>query len=117
MARALGRARIARLFGHRFASRLHRLATRLRWRETRVRLMADSYDEIAGIASVRLSPAKGMFDLAVLDGLNHADTARSLIDHGIVKGQRRTRPPMSKASPRRPAAAPTDASRAPLVAT
>jgi len=78
MARALGRARIARLFGHRFASRLHRLAARLRWRETRVRLMADSYDEIAGIASVRLSPAKGMFDLTVLDGLNRADTARSL---------------------------------------
>ena len=78
MARALGRARIARLFGHRFASRLHQLATRLRWRETRVRLLADSYDEIAGIASVRLSPAKGVFDLTVLDGLNRADTARSL---------------------------------------
>ena len=78
MARALGRARIARLFGHRFASHLHRLAARLRWRETRVRLMADSYDEIAGIASVQLSPAKGMFDLTVLDGLNRADTARSL---------------------------------------
>lgn len=78
MARALGRARIARLFGHHFASRLHWLATRLRWRETRVRLMADSYDEIAGIASVRLSPAKGLFDLTVLDGLNRADAARTL---------------------------------------
>src|SRR5262249_26773169 len=41
MARALGRARIARLFGHAFARRLHHWKARLGWRETRVRLMAD----------------------------------------------------------------------------
>jgi diacylglycerol kinase family enzyme len=76
MARAIGRARIARLFGHDFASRLHRLMSRLRWRETRVRLMADGYDEIAGIASVGLSPASGLFNMTVLDGLNRAGSAR-----------------------------------------
>ena len=78
MARAIGRARIARLFGHGFASRLHRLMTRLSWRETRVRLMASGYDEIAGIASVSLSPASGLFDMTVLDGLNRAGSARTL---------------------------------------
>ena len=77
MARAIGRARIARLFGHGFASRLHRLMTRLRWRAIRVRLMADGYDEIAGIASVALSPASGLFDMTVLDGLNQAGSART----------------------------------------
>jgi diacylglycerol kinase family enzyme len=77
MARAIGRARIARLFGHGFASRLHRLMARLRWRATRVRLMADGYDEIAGIASVALSPASGLFDMTVLDGLNQAGSART----------------------------------------
>jgi hypothetical protein len=59
MARAVGRARIARLFGLGFASRLHRLMTRLRWHETRVRLMPAATDEIAGIASVRLIAANG----------------------------------------------------------
>jgi diacylglycerol kinase (ATP) len=78
MARAVGRARIARLFGHGFASRLHRLVTQLRWRPTRVRLMADGYDEIAGIASVTLSMASGLFDAAVVDGLNQAENARML---------------------------------------
>lgn len=78
MARAMGRSRIARLLGHGFAFRLHRLATGLSWHETRVRLMADGYDEIAGIASVSLSPAQGLFDLTVLDGLNRAESARSL---------------------------------------
>jgi diacylglycerol kinase (ATP) len=77
-ARALGRARIARLFGHRFAGWLHRLSARLRWRETRVRLMTASTDEIAGIASVRLAPAKGLFEVTVLDGTNRsARTLRS----------------------------------------
>jgi diacylglycerol kinase family enzyme len=78
IARAMGRARIARLFGHGFAGRLHRLAVRLKWRATRVRLMAEGYDEIAGIASVSLAPAGGKFDAAVLDGLNQADRARRL---------------------------------------
>ncbi len=76
MARALGRARIARLFGHGFARRLHHLLARLNWRETRVRLMADNYDEIAGIASVSLKPADGFFDMQVLDGLNQNANAR-----------------------------------------
>jgi diacylglycerol kinase family enzyme len=77
MARAIGRARIARLFGHGFASRLHRLLARLRWHATCVRLMADGYDEIAGIASVGLSPASGLFDMTILDGLNQAERART----------------------------------------
>jgi diacylglycerol kinase (ATP) len=77
-ARALGRARIARLFGHRFASRLHRLTTRLFWRATQVRLMGDGHDEIAGIASVRLAPSGGRFDVAVLDAQGQAQQTRGL---------------------------------------
>ena len=77
-ARAFGRARIARLFGHRFATSLHRLAARSRWRATRVRLMSDGQDEIAGIASVSVFPRQGMFDMQILDGLNRADQARTL---------------------------------------
>jgi diacylglycerol kinase (ATP) len=77
IARAMGRARIARLFGHGFAIRLHRLAVRLTWRATRVRLMAEGYDEIAGIASVSVAPAGGKFDAAVLDGLNRARNLRA----------------------------------------
>ena len=76
MARALGRARIARLFGHGFARLLHHWMARLSWHETRVRLMADHYDEIAGIASVSLSPSDGLFDMQVLDGLNQIENAR-----------------------------------------
>ena len=76
MARALGRARIARLFGHGFARRLHHWMTRLTWHETRVRLLADHFDEIAGIASVSLSPSDGLFDMQVLDGLNQIENAR-----------------------------------------
>ncbi|HKX65056.1 MAG TPA: diacylglycerol kinase family protein [Rhizomicrobium sp.] len=81
-ARALGRDRLARLFGPGFASRLHRLSARLRWRETRVRLMTGSTDEIAGIASVSLNvglpAASGLFDVSVLDGTNRAESARTL---------------------------------------
>jgi diacylglycerol kinase family enzyme len=79
-ARALGRARIARLFGPGFAARLHRMSARLRWRETRVRLMTGGTDEIAGIASVSLNvaPANGLFDVTVLDGTNRAENARTL---------------------------------------
>ena len=76
MARAVGRARIARLFGHGFARRLHHWMTRLSWHETRVRLLADHFDEIAGIASVSLSPSDGLFDMQVLDGLNQIENAR-----------------------------------------
>ncbi|HSS12751.1 MAG TPA: diacylglycerol kinase family protein [Rhizomicrobium sp.] len=77
-ARALGRARIARLFGNAFAGWLHRLSARLRWRQTRVRLMTVSSDEIAGIASVRLAPADGLFEVTVLDGTNRSENARTL---------------------------------------
>jgi diacylglycerol kinase family enzyme len=78
IARSTGRARIARLFGHRFAARLHTFLARARWRGTRVRLMADNYDEIAGIASVSVTPAHGLFDMAFLDGLGQADESRRL---------------------------------------
>ena len=40
--------------------------------------MADGYDEIAGIASVGLSPANGLFNMVVRDGLNHPETDRNL---------------------------------------
>jgi diacylglycerol kinase (ATP) len=76
-ARALGRARIARLFGHGFATALHRLVVKGRWRATRVRLISQGQDEIAGIASVSVSPKQGLFDMRVLDGLNRPDQARS----------------------------------------
>jgi diacylglycerol kinase (ATP) len=76
-ARALGRARIARLFGHGFATALHRLVVKGRWRATRVRLISEDQDEIAGIASVSVSPKQGLFDMCVLDGLNRPDQARS----------------------------------------
>ncbi len=78
IARAIGRARVARLFGHGFAAWLHRLAAQLRWRETRIRLMSGGTDEIAGIASVSLAPADGLFDVTVLDGRNQAGKARTL---------------------------------------
>jgi diacylglycerol kinase (ATP) len=79
-ARALGRARIARLLGHGFANWLHRRIARLSWHETRVRLMTGGTDEIAGIASVRLNVglAGGLFDVTVLDGTNRAKNARTL---------------------------------------
>jgi diacylglycerol kinase family enzyme len=77
-ARAFGSARIARLFGHDFAKWLHRFSARLRWHETRVRLMTGGTDEIAGIASVRLCPENGQFDITVLDGTNRPKNARNL---------------------------------------
>src|SRR3954470_5459758 len=78
MARSIGRARLARLFGPRFAARLHGFLTRARWRGTRVRLMADNYDEIAGIASVSVAPDRGLFDLRFADAAGRADESRSL---------------------------------------
>ncbi|MEO8301684.1 MAG: diacylglycerol kinase family protein [Rhizomicrobium sp.] len=77
-ARAMGRARIARLLGHGFANGLQRLTARLSWQETRVRLMTGGTDEIAGIASVSLAPANGLFDVMVRDGTNRAKNARAL---------------------------------------
>jgi diacylglycerol kinase family enzyme len=68
IARAMGGARIARFFGHRFALSWHSMMALLRWRTCRVRLIADNYDEIAGIASVRLSPYGGLFDVEIAAG-------------------------------------------------
>jgi diacylglycerol kinase family enzyme len=78
LAASLGRARITRLLGDAFAQRLHRVLVRARWRGTHVRLMADNYDEIAGIASVAVSPARGMLDMRFLDTAGQADDSRSL---------------------------------------
>ncbi len=78
IARAMGRARIARLFGHHFAASLHRFLARARWRGTHIRLMADNYDEIAGIASVSVMPARGLFDMELWDGLDQPDESRRL---------------------------------------
>ena len=77
-ARAIGRARIARLFGQQFTTGLNRLLARGRWRPTRVRLMSEGQDEISGIASVSLSPRQGLFDLQFLDKSNRPDQARGL---------------------------------------
>ncbi|HEY0267350.1 MAG TPA: diacylglycerol kinase family protein [Rhizomicrobium sp.] len=82
IARALGAARIAHLFGHGFAARLHRLAALWRWRACRVRLMADGYDEIAGIASVAAAPRSGQFDLVVTGGATKGRILRELRDGG-----------------------------------
>jgi diacylglycerol kinase family enzyme len=68
IARRLGAARIAKFLGHGFALRLHAWAAKLGWRARRIRLMAGSADEIAGIASVTLTPRGQQFDMAVLDG-------------------------------------------------
>lgn len=78
MAHAIGRARIARLFGDRFAAALHHFWVRARWRGTRVRLMADHHDEIVGIASVSLAPSRGFFAVEVLDAAGRPDESRSL---------------------------------------
>ena len=75
VARTMGRARISPLLGPDFATRLNRTIARLGWRATRLRLMADGYDEIAGIASVSLSVVDGQFDMEVLDGLNRGTRA------------------------------------------
>jgi len=68
IARRLGAARISKFFGHAFTVGLHARMARLGWRARRVRLMAGTADEIAGIASVTLVPRGQAFDLAVLDG-------------------------------------------------
>lgn len=78
MARSLGQASMSRLLGHGFATALHRRWVRSRWRGTRVRLMADNYDEIAGIASVAVAPARGQFDMRLLDAGGRADESRAL---------------------------------------
>jgi len=80
IARRMGAARIARFFGPRFARWFHARLALWNWRETRIRLMADGYDEIAGIASVRLSPREGKFDVAVIDGSRKADVACMAVD-------------------------------------
>ena len=68
IARSLGGARIARFFGHRFMLAWHSAAALIRWRTCRVRLIASSYDEIAGISSVRVSPFGGLLDVEIAGG-------------------------------------------------
>lgn len=84
IARAMGGARIARFFGPRFALAWHRMMVLLRWRTCRVRLIADNYDEIAGIASVRLSPYGGLFDVEVAAG----DSRRHILTSMKTPGRR-----------------------------
>jgi len=79
IARRLGASRIARAMGPRFARILHTMLARLNWRARRVRLMAGGTDEIAGIASVRVSPRDGGFDIAVLGGDQHLTGAPRLL--------------------------------------
>jgi diacylglycerol kinase family enzyme len=101
VAEAMGRSRIARLFGHGFARRLHAAAALWRWRETRVRLRADGHDEIAGIASVAVSPRGGAFDLSVLGGRRKARLLRDLdaLAQGDAPGLRRLRSMRLTAAP------------------
>jgi diacylglycerol kinase family enzyme len=40
--------------------------------------MADNYDEIAGIASVSVTPDRGLFDMTFLDGHGRPDENRRL---------------------------------------
>jgi diacylglycerol kinase family enzyme len=84
IARAMGGARIARLFGHGFALAWHRMMALLRWRTCRLRLMADNYDEIAGIASVQLSPYGGLFDVEIAGG----DSRRHILTSMKTPGRR-----------------------------
>jgi diacylglycerol kinase family enzyme len=98
IARRMGAARIARFFGTRFARWFHGRMALWRWHETRIRLMADGYDEITGIASVSIAPRDGMFDMAVADGAvktvvdesrklrsGHVTAAPTLDTHGPVE--------------------------------
>jgi diacylglycerol kinase family enzyme len=100
VAASLGRGRIARLFGRRFARRLHTMLQLLAWRSCRVRLMAPGvqdrggYDEIAGIAEVVLANGRcfagglrvapeasaqdGLFDMAILAGGSRGEILRAL---------------------------------------
>jgi diacylglycerol kinase family enzyme len=80
IARRMGAARIARFFGAGFTRRFHARMALWRWHETRVRLMADGYDEIAGIASVELTPRDGLFDMAVTDGTAAAAIVKMAVD-------------------------------------
>lgn len=77
VARAFGRSRIARLWGHRFATRLHEVSAKARWRPTQIRLLCQEHDEIAGIGSVSLAPKHGLFEVRILDGRNRSDRARN----------------------------------------
>jgi diacylglycerol kinase (ATP) len=72
IAARLGASRIARFFGLGFAHWLHSRLALMDWRGCRVRLMADGYDEIAGIANVTVSPQGGLFDLGITGGRSRA---------------------------------------------
>ncbi|HEY4076185.1 MAG TPA: diacylglycerol kinase family protein [Rhizomicrobium sp.] len=103
IARAVGRARIARLFGPRFTRALHSLMAVWRWHETRVRLLADSYDEIAGIASVSVMPHGGMFDVGVAGG-----SRKSVILHAMRANARSLRSARLTAAPTLDTSGPVD---------
>jgi diacylglycerol kinase (ATP) len=85
VARAAGRASIARLFGRRFAFAFHSACAKLAWRDRMIRLRIDGdYDEIASIATVAVAngqffgggrriapqavPDDGLFDIIVMGG-------------------------------------------------
>jgi diacylglycerol kinase family enzyme len=101
IAGSLGRGRIARLLGRRFARRLHTMLQVLAWHDCRVRLMAPDthgrgggYDEIAGIAAVVLANGRsfagglrvapdasardGLFDMTVMAGGSRRRILRAL---------------------------------------
>ena len=100
IAGSLGQGRIARLFGRRFARRLHTMVQLLAWHDCRVRLMAQDvhgqggYDEIAGIAAVVLANGRsfagglrvapdasaqdGLFDMTVMAGGSRRRILRAL---------------------------------------
>ena len=58
-ARAFGRARIAGLFGHGFATKLHRLLVRSRWRAPHVRLMSEARTRSLESPVSRYLPGRG----------------------------------------------------------
>jgi diacylglycerol kinase (ATP) len=84
IARALGSARIARFFGHRFALAWHSMMALRQWRTCRVRLIASGYDEIAGISAVRLSPFGGLLDVEIAAG----ETRRRVLKSMETAGRR-----------------------------
>jgi diacylglycerol kinase family enzyme len=129
IARALGRARLARLCGRGFARRLNVWAQALLWHDCRVRLMApdligqgaNSYDEIAGIASVVLangrlfggglpvapnaSPRDGLLDVTVMAGGSMGHVLRDLA--AIRRQTHLTRPGFRTLRTKRLTAVPT----------
>jgi diacylglycerol kinase (ATP) len=78
IAARLGASRIARFFGLGFARWLHSRLALADWHGCRVRLMAEGYDEVAGIANVTVSPQGGLFDLGISGGRSRAHVLGAL---------------------------------------